>query len=593
METGNELSPSRKLKRFLPALLPPLLAFLVFSPSITSGFSLWDDQVQIVLNPFVRSHLPLPRQLLNLFRRDVSSFVTVRGTGNYYRPFMQLAYWAEYRLWGLTGWAFHLVSLLLNSLVAFLAFLVLKELLAGRRPRESEASATAWAACAGATLFAVHPLHAEPVAWLAALPELQFSASYLLALWLYLRGIGGPGRRRGFWILQIAGAALLAYLCKEMAVTLPLVVGMHLCLGARWPWNRRAILLRCSLLAPFVLMAISYFGIRQWALGGRLGLGRPEVASWKPTLLSALTLCGRYWAKIVFPYPLSLAYPFRPTDSLAEPFLWLGLATVVAAVWLFLKRFRLAAMGILWVGVTLLPALNIRNVGDELPIADRYAYLPSLGLSVLVAAACLRVVRLSPKIRWGFAGVFAVLLLFFAGLSGVRAQQWNNQIELYSQAVERAPAYWLYTVWGNTLLAEERWEESLVPFRKALEVGRGRTVRSDAHNGMSFAYFKMGNLDRAKGELERALLINPDSQYARYNLALVHRQLGDLAEAMNEVKVSLRLNPYSIEANLLAGQIAQAQGDRETARRYFAITLRLDPNNAEARQGFRDVFKQP
>ncbi len=591
---GAALTTDRWRSRLLPALLPPLLAFVVFSPSIPSGFSLWDDQIQIVLNPFVRSHLPLGQQLLNLVGRDISAFVSVRGRGNYYRPLMQLAYWAEYRLWRLTAWAYHVVNLLLNSLVAFLAFLVLKEMLAGRRPREETHSPTTWAASAGAMLFAVHPLHAEPVAWLAALPELEFSAFYLLAFWAYLRALHGSARRRTAYLAAAGLASLLAYLSKEMAVTLPLLVALHLCLIVRWPWNRRTILLRAMMLAPFVLMLISYFGIRYWALGGRLGLERPQQAPWSTALLSVPTLFGRYCAKIVFPYPLSVAYPFTPTSSLLEPFLWLGLATLALAVWLWRKGLRLAALGILWVGVTLLPAINIRSVGDELPIADRYAYLPVLGLSLLLAIAWMRASAMiaTLKIRRLAAGAVAVILVCFSGLSAARSLQWNDQVELFSRGLERAPAYWLYPVVGNTLLSQERWAEALVAFQKALAAGGGHTLRSDSYNGMAFARLQLGDLEGARRDLQRALLINPNSQHARYNIALVHREFGEWAAAQREIEICLRINPYSIEAHVLAGQVAVGQQDPARARHHFERAVRLDPRNREARAQLAALSKQ-
>lgn len=563
---------------------PVVTALLTYSTTLGNGFAFYDDYDQILRNPFVRAHFSFGQLLKNVFGTDLGAYLFEGVRTNYYRPLMMLIFRAECRLWGTTAWPYHLVSVALHALVTLLVFLIVRELVAGARAASSGARSSALhAASVGALLFAIHPLHTEAVAWLAVLPELVFTAFYLFAFLAYLRAQSDDCRNRGLWLWSGSGALLLACLAKEMGITLPLLLAVHALLFAGPP--KKAAVVQARWAAPFWISAAAYMLVRYLGLGRRLGLGVVSAASWKATVLSGLSLHGRYWSKLLVPYPLSLSHPFRPTNSIGEPYLWLGLAALAAAGWLFWKGSRAAAFAILWVPLTLLPVLNVRGLG-EFPFAERYAYLPSVGLALLAAVVYAgvepRLALLAPRAKWVLGGLAVTIALTLAALSVARALKWQDQIALYNEGLERAPDARLYLTLARALIAEGRLTEAIPQFERARFYARDPARITYAHNGMGGVFLDLGNLEAAEIELRRALNNNPHYHYARYNMALLRARQGNFVAAREELAQCLRTNPYFAEAYLLEARIAIARGDRASARRSLENAVRVDPENQEA-----------
>ncbi len=389
-----------------------LLAVALHWSLLDKGF-VSDDLSQVLNNPYLRS----PRSLGQIFSSHVWSFRGPEEKSNYYRPMMHLLYMACYGLFGLESAGFHAANLLFHAGCSLLVFYL------GR------ALGAAW--CAGpsallaALLFAVHPVHTEAIAWIAAVTELSYAFFFLLSVYLYVRG-------RPVWS---AAVALLALLSKETALMLLplLVVYEH---WFRKPGGGRAYLYH---LAPLAI----YFALRTWALGGLVMVTNPFSQSLSSHVYSTVYLTGIYLSRLVAPAPFHLGGHLGgqlqgqlqgmldPASSLPNWGFLLCSALVAclagAAAWLRWRGQGLWFAG-LWVVLLLVPVLYPFRVVGANYFAERYLYLPAVGFCWIVAA----LFRARPV-------ACVLLLLNFCLLTYYRSADWRQDIRVFVVSLQPAP----------------------------------------------------------------------------------------------------------------------------------------------------------
>ena len=392
-----------------------LLAITLHWSLLDKGF-VSDDLSQVLNNPYLRS----PRSLGQIFSSHVWSFRGPEEKSNYYRPMMHLLYMACYGLFGLESAGFHAANLLFHAGCSLLVFYL------GR------ALGAAW--CAGpsallaALLFAVHPVHTEAIAWIAAVTELSYAFFFLLSVYLYVRG-------RPAWS---AAVAMLALLSKETALMLLplLVVYEH---WFRKPGGRRAYLYH---LVPLVI----YLALRIQALGGLVMVSNPFSQSLSSHVYSTVYLTGIYLSRLASPAPFHLQGHFGgqlpghlqgmldPAISLPNWGFLLCSALVAclagAAAWLRWRGQGLWFAG-LWVVLLLAPVLYPFRVVGANYFAERYLYLPSVGFCWIVAA----LFRARPTKN--VACVF--LLLNYGLLTYYRSADWRQATRVFVVSLQPSP----------------------------------------------------------------------------------------------------------------------------------------------------------
>src|SRR5208337_4106222 len=341
--------PASRLDRARALVITLLVACatLPYLNILVNGF-VYDDDTQVVKNPYVRSF----RYLKAIFTTNVWSFAGATAT-NLYRPMMTLGYLVCYKLFGIRAYGFHLVSLLLHILVVCLVF-VLTERLTGDR---------VCAFVAGA-LFALHPVHTESVAWIAAVTDLELTFFYLLTFGFFL-AVARPGGGRSQPTLAAMGVAfVLALLSKEQAMTLPALATVyeHFYREDRSETSFSQKLARYGVLwlvgVAYVLFRIHFLG----ALAPREQL--PDLTP-RQIALSVMALIGQYVGKLLWPVRLCVFYVFHASKSLFDLRVVAGLLVLLAFAALFLacwrsreRNVRFASFGIVWYFATLAPVLN-------------------------------------------------------------------------------------------------------------------------------------------------------------------------------------------------------------------------------------------
>jgi hypothetical protein len=289
---------------YLMLIMILFASFAVYFTSLHNGF-VYDDNRQVTQNLWIRDVSFLPE----IFSKGVWSFEGDHPS-NYFRPLMHVIYMLNYHIFGLDPWGFHLVNVIFHAGNSVLVFLLLSRLvswkadkLASEQAGEPSAVRVSSLASAfllslpfiSALLFAVHPIHTEPVAWVGAIPDLSFAFFYLLSLYFYVRS--GDTLRKSNYFLSLAFFSL-SLLSKEPAATLPVVlVAFDLAFGKTGK-QRSAYLKRY--IPYFVIIGI-YFIARSFALGSFAPVKVHSELNAYQFIINAFPLFAQYLWKLLFP----------------------------------------------------------------------------------------------------------------------------------------------------------------------------------------------------------------------------------------------------------------------------------------------------
>ncbi|MBI1984378.1 MAG: glycosyltransferase family 39 protein, partial [Acidobacteria bacterium] len=261
-----------------------LCAFLPYANTLFNAF-VYDDNTQVLNNPYIQSF----RHLREIFTTTVWSYVGVQGVTNYYRPMMTLGYLICFQVFGPLAYGFHLANVLLHVGVVLVLFLLTGRMFGNRT-----------LAFVAAMLFALHPVHTESVAWVAAVTDLELTFFYLLTFWCFL-GLARPGGGRSAPMqLAVVASFVLTLLSKEQALTLPLLATVyeHFYRDDRKQTTHAQKFSRYGFLwllaGAYLLFRIRFFG----AIAPVLQISN---LTWTETALSAVALVGQYLGKLLWP----------------------------------------------------------------------------------------------------------------------------------------------------------------------------------------------------------------------------------------------------------------------------------------------------
>jgi tetratricopeptide (TPR) repeat protein len=459
-------APSRAASCIALALC--LLVGVVYAPVRAYPFVVYDDKEFVTENPPVAG---------GLTAEGVAWAFTRAHSGNYV-PLSWLAHMLDVEIFGLDAGAHHAVNAGLHAAATALLFAALRSLGGAVGPSAFTAA-----------LFAVHPAHVESVAWVSERRDTLSAVFWMLALLAWARFVRAPGRGRYLLVCLSLGLGLLA---KPMLVTLPVV----LLLLDRWPLGRtqpwRALVReKIPLFALAAAAALAAFAAQR-AGGGVASLAQVPLAS---RAANAVVAALRYLGIALWPVDLAVFYPFEfelPARKVAAA--TLALAGITAAALAARRRCPYLWVGWLWYAVTLLPVLGLVQVGSQ-AIADRYTYLPLVGLGIAAA--------------WGAADLAARM---------PRARP-----------VLGAAALALVTAWALLARAQlATWRDSVALFENARAVSGEHPV---VLLNLGEAYEDAGRLDLARTHYERGLALAPGAAQLQLRLGALLSRMGDRAGA--------------------------------------------------------------
>lgn len=505
---------------------------------------MWDDPQMILSNRHIMAWTW--ENLKHTFTHDVFN----QGIP-YYRPFQTLLNMADFSLYGIRPWGYHLTNLLIHLLNAMFLFLVLGEL---RFSRDS----AFWVAAA----FSVHPIIVQELMVVAGRAELLSSFFVLLGVWGWLTG------KRSGWVLSLF-CFPLAILSKESGAALPFVLAVvtaaNASLKSRWK----------LLLPHFGLLAL-YLFLRHHFVG--------EMA---PTtgILEGLRFCLFQAPKVIFVYVRLLYVPWHLHSHRYQPApggeaLFLLCVAAGGVAWGLASRNR-RAMTLLclgWFFSFLLPKFPLLATNSLM--LEHWVYLAG------VAVYGPFIVGLSKtRFPWLAGGP----LLFWMGITQFNIHVRGSDALNYSHSAQFSASPWLRHNWGRDLLHRGFPTEAATLFHEVLQ---RHPEDFQARNGLALAYLAMGNPIRAVGELEEAKRLKPSDPTSWANLAAVYLNSGNIAKALEYNEKALQLDPNSVEALFGKAECLRALNRWPEAIDVYRATIFLNPAHCDARNNLAGLLAQ-
>lgn len=553
----------------LPVAFLAVLAVLPYLNSCHNLF-VYDDATQVVNNPYLQNF----HHLKEIFTTPVWSFLGGDYSHNYYRPMMSFGYLLCYQFLGPRPLAFHLVNIGLNLLVVILLFVVTRRMFNDRM-----------LALVAAGLFAVHPIHSESVAWIAAITDIELALFYLLTLWFFLGLSKVSGRRLVLGELCMAVSFGLALLSKEPAVTLAVLATFyeHTCREDR---NETSVQIKLSRYGPLWLLVFAYLILRIHFVGGLAGRSQfPDVGP-DAAFLSALALAGQYVWKLFWPATLCAFYVFPTSTSLSDPRVIVGVVVLIVLASLFVffwNRARLVSFGLAFFFLNLAPVLNVYWVAANV-FTERYLYLPSVGFCWVLAWVGTTLWRATIRHRTMWRGIMVVSALAIATLCALRIirrnRDWHDDERLYKATLALQPdAYIIRINLAAIYLDRDDYKKAEQELQEADRVAPDYPL---ILNNFGLLNLKLKRYDEALGYLIRSIMKNPKEPQPHIYLALVYEQTGQAEYAEKELLTAVSLSPLSQRAHVGLGEFYFDQGRLQEAEQQFQESLRA----AKTERGF-------
>ena len=583
-ETQGHLEPSASelLAKYLrrPSVLLPLLGLVtlvVYSGSLSFDF-VWDDWPQIVNSPIIRTWSNLPRA----FGSDLWYHVARHQV--YYRPLFVAWSMLNYTLFGLRPWGWHLGAVLLHVGTVAAVFWLARRL-----------GLEYWTAALTALIFALHPIHIEPVTWVSAASDSMVTMFAALAFVAFLNGRDrernrerslGRKKRAAWWIASLALLAC-ALLTKEMAVMFLALVGIYAWLHPAQEEEKASpgqrVLGAVMEAAPYAVVTLAYVLLRRHALPHATGQfdpshGMMDVVRTLPLVLSI------YLRQLLLPVGITGLYytPYVTSAILSQvvaPVVVLGAGLVGLWYWNRREGNSTVAFAGLWLLVGLAPALYLRNFDNGDFVRDRYMYLPSIGFAILAAMGLRRL----PSIKgWSAQAVQGCVVLALCGgyVGASIAQQvyWGNDLLLLARGQSLYPGN-PYAVTG---LAKEYSQRGAHDRAIALAQSVVRDHPEYGYGPLTLAevYIHAGQFEEGRLWLER---VNPDyakSEVGMAGVAGLYGQMGDYDRAFALCSEILQKEPNLYSALYNCGNVHLVDGQYRDAQQLLSRAVQLVPEQA-------------
>jgi protein O-mannosyl-transferase len=549
-----------------------LIVGLVFGQTLSHGFINYDDDKYVYNNPFVVNGFGV---------REIAWAFTTNYACNWH-SLTWLSHMLDCQVYGLVPGGHHLTNILLHAATAIILFLTLRRM-----------TGDFWPSAFVAAVFAIHPLHVESVAWVAERKDVLSALFFTLTLAAYIGYVRHPfSLIRYLTVILLFALGLMA---KPMLVTLPFV----LLLLDYWPLRRMTVQAskdrqfpcdrqygRSSILPglliekiPLLMLAAASCAVTIWAQHKAI-LAQDHI----PLILrmgNAAVSYVAYLGQSFYPADLAVLYPY-PKLGLSMwkiAFALLVLAAITCCAVALKRRYPYLLMGWLWYLGMLMPVIGLLQVGTQ-SMADRYTYLPQIGLCIAIVWGIAQVTRQWPYSGW-ICGV-ASLLVVTALVDHARRQTsyWTDSETLWRHTLLCTSQNSLaHNNLGKALYDKGRMPEAIQHFQQALKINPNYAL---ACNNLGGALAKINQLPRAIELFRQALLIEPDYAEAHSNLGLFLDKTGRRQEALEHLKRALIIDPDLFEAHDNMGLFLIEEGRLHEAIDHYRRALELKPDLLDA-----------
>lgn len=558
-DPASATSPAIAVKPANPGWIPLLCLVLialnlyVYAPVRSYPFVNFDDASFVEGNSMVKHGLT----------GDGLRWAMTAETVSNWHPLTMMSHMLDVQLYGMNAGMHHTTNVVFHTANTLLLFLVLL-FMTGKTGRSVVVAA----------LFGVHPLHVESVAWIAERKDVLSTFFGLLTLLAYVAYVRKPGWRR---YLPVVVALALGLMAKPMLVTLPVI----LLLLDFWPLDRKLPMKRL-VLEKLPLFALSVASSVVTLVVQRRGGSVIQLIDIPFTgrLANALASSIAYVGKMFWPGDLAVFYPFRTDVSwMVSGAAALVLIATTAAVLRFARTRPYLAVGWFWYGITLLPVIGLVQVGVQ-AMADRYTYIPSVGVFVAVVWTVSELLDRMPNGKTMATVAAALVIGLFAVEARSQVHYWKDSETLWRHTLDVTTDNFMAQ--GNlafTLQQDGRVDEALQHYREALRLN----PRSpEAHNGLGAILGDRMQLDEAVSHLSTALQLRPNYPEAYYNLGTVLLRQGQVSEAESYLLKAIELKSDYADAHSNYGYLLSLKGRTDEAQAHYRSALDADRDHVGA-----------
>jgi hypothetical protein len=515
----NKINISPNRQRLIVYIALAVVTLAVFWQVYKFDFINFDDNIYVSGNSIIQSGLTL----------QGFSWAFSTRYFNLWTPLVWCSFMLDAQLYGINAGGFHLTNLVLHILSALLLFWLVNRM-----------TGAIWKSAFVAAFFALHPLHVESVAWIAERKDVLSAFFWMLTLCLYVYYTEKPGAKRYLFVLL---CFILAILSKPMVITLPIIM----ILLDYWPLKRfeskqgNWLLWQFKEKFLFFSLSIILVTITLYEQGTATN-GFPLYSR----LANAPVAFVTYLIKTFWPQDLTIFYPF--SEHLP---LWqvsgaaLLIIIISAAVIVTAKRLPYLFVGWLWFSITIFPVIGIIDNGATFAMTDRYHYLPSIGIAIMMAWS---VPLLFPgtdarkKILFPATMIFLAILTF---LSWRQCGYWRNSSDLWNHALNvTKDNYMAHNNLASALLEKGNINKAIYHYKKAISINN----YSAAHYNMGIIYYRHSQNQQSIESFNQAIHVDPDYAAAYFNLGIVYFSLGQYQRALESYNEAIRIMPNHANA---------------------------------------------
>ena len=582
---------------FKPVCFGLLLAVLIaYAPVLRCDFVNFDTTDYVTHNPHVQQ---------GLMWSSVKWAFTAGHASNWH-PLTWISHMLDSEFFGMNPAMHHAVNLAFHAANTLLLFLILLRM-----------TGHLWKSAFVAAVFGLHPLHVESVAWVAERKDVLSTFFWMLTVWAYVRFVENMGRNARFsrrWYAAAVGFYALGLMSKPMVVTLPFVLLLldwwplqrisnvkfgiqneesgavasgKANPGASFVWRRWAPLVTEKI--PFFGLSAALSVVTYWVQAKTGAVQSSEMFPLGMRLANALVSYAAYIGKTIWPTDLSVFYPYRESVTAWQVAGAVSLLAAITGIVLWQARRRaFLPVGWFWFLGMLVPVIGLVQAGQQ-AMADRYMYLPMVGLLVIIAwgvpalVAASRILSLS-MVKW--IAMAAVLACIPA--TQRQARVWANSGTLFQNAIAIDSGNAIaHTMLGGYLESQGRFEQAEAHYRAAAKIN---PAKPQMHYNIGNICMNRGNFDEAEIHFLKALELWPDFPRGNNNLGYLRLQQGRTNEAVESFKKSASLKPDLAEAqrNLAVALITLSRYDE--AHEHVVSALEHLPDDAILRHLLANVL---
>lgn len=540
-----------RYRELLISLLLTGMVLLVYGQVAHFDFNNIDDQLYVTQNYHIQNGI------------SIGGIVTVFTSSQIanWHPLTLLSLMIDHEVYGLNAGGYHLTNLLFHIINTLLLFFLL-----------SKMTGTVYRSLLVAALFGLHPMHVESVVWISERKDVLSAFFWLLTIWAYAVYVKNPGIKNYIPVFVFFALGLMS---KPMVVTLPFV----LLLLDYWPLNRLKVkkVLLLEKIPLFILTILSC--VITYLVQKQAGaVGTIENFPLDVRIYNAIVSYYRYLEKALLPLNLSVYYP-HPGMWPIEQVVLAGSVIVLLSILIWKKKecCPYLPVGWLWYLGTLVPVIGIVQVGSQ-SMADRYSYIPLIGLFIMVVWGVPDLIKNRPYKQIVLGFITGLMIIVFSFLSWQRCQLWGDNVALWTDALSNYKIAFAYNLRGLSYIEKGNYSRAIEDYSAAL------AIQPDAefYSNRATAYGALKQYGQAFDDINHALKIKPAYADAYYNRGLFYYELGKFDLAVLDFTSAVSIKPDMYDAFVSRGVAFGSQKQYEKALADFNQALNIHPNFLQA-----------